>query len=72
MEERSEAFRRLAKSRVSKALDDLRLIGNLSNRSSYEYTQAEVDKIFEALEEGIADCKKRFSVSMKRDFTWDD
>mgnify|MGYP001180065889 CR=1 FL=1 len=38
-------FKKLAKNRVNSATSYLRLIGNLANKSHYEYTEAEVRKI---------------------------
>ena len=39
----------LAQKRVSKALKDIQLIGNLSNRSNYDYAEEDVAKIIKAL-----------------------
>lgn len=59
-ETRRDKFVRLATSRVNKALKDLQLIGNLSNRSNYDYSEEDVDKIFRALNAEIKACKARF------------
>lgn len=59
-------FVKLASARVTKALKDIQLIGNLANRSNYDYTDADVAKIFKALNEEIAACKKRFELSSKK------
>ena len=64
MTDKSGAFKRLANSRVNKALNELRLIGNLSNRSNYDYTPEEVEAIFDALKAGVKDCKKRFDLAL--------
>ena len=61
MSEKREKFVRLAENRVNKALKELSLIGNLSNKSAYEYTDDDVRKIFRALQEGIEKSKQRFS-----------
>jgi hypothetical protein len=53
-------FVRLAESRVSRVLKDIRLIGNLSNRSAYEYSEEDVRKIFKALQREIDAAKSRF------------
>lgn len=53
-------FVKLASARVSKALKDIQLIGNLSNRSNYEYTDEDVAKIFKALSDEISACKRKF------------
>ena len=59
-------FVQLAKKRVSKALNDIRLIGNLSNRSNYDYTDEDVAKIFRALSDEMSACRKKFEVASKR------
>jgi hypothetical protein len=56
----------LANKRVSKALQTIQLIGNLSNRSNYDYTDDDVTKIFRALHEEIAACKRRFDLATKK------
>lgn len=65
-EEDRGKFVKLASARVSKALKDIQLIGNLANRSNYDYTDEDVTKIFKALNEEIAACKKRFELSNKK------
>ena len=55
-----EKFVKLANSRVNKAIKDIQLIGNLSNRSNYDYTQEDVLQIFKALNKALNDCKNRF------------
>lgn len=55
-----EKFVDLAEKRVTKALKDIRLIGNLSNRSNYTYTEEDVRKIHLALKKAVEDMKGRF------------
>ncbi len=59
-------FVKLATARVSKALRDIQLIGNLANRSNYDYTEEDVAKIFKALNVEIAACRKRFEPSNRK------
>jgi len=61
-----EKFVDLANKRVSKAMSSVRLIGNLSNRSNYHYTEEDVGKIFRALNEEVSACKKRFELALKK------
>ena len=56
----SEKFIELAEKRVNKALKDIKLIGNLANRSNYYYTEDQVNKISKALKEAVRQCEKRF------------
>lgn len=58
----------LAKKRVSKAMKDIQLIGNLSNRSNYDYTEDDVAKIMKALAEELSACRKKFDVALKKQF----
>ena len=60
-------FVKLASMRVSKALKDIQLIGNLSNRSNYDYTDEDVNKIFKAIQEEISTCKRRFESARKKE-----
>ena len=56
-----EKFVRLANARVNNAIRVIRIIGNLSNRSNYSYSDDDVSKIFRALQDELKACRKRFS-----------
>ena len=56
-----ETFVRLAEARVNKALKDFELIGNLCNRSAYEYTEEDIGKMFKTLQDSLAKAKQRFA-----------
>jgi hypothetical protein len=58
-------FVELANNRVSRALKSIQLVGNLSNRSNYDYTNEDVSKIFRAINEEINACRKRFEMASK-------
>jgi ABC-type Fe3+-hydroxamate transport system substrate-binding protein len=53
-------FVELATKRVNKALDQLRLVGNLANRTTYEYSDDEAKKIVRALQKEIDTVKSKF------------
>ena len=55
-----EKFVSLAEKRVSKALKDIKLIGNLSNKSNYSYTDKDVRKIYTSLKKSLDEMKARF------------
>jgi hypothetical protein len=67
MRDKREKFVELANNRVNKTIKDLRLIGNLSNRSSYEYSEDDSRKIIRALQREIDDLKLRFKGEDKND-----
>lgn len=54
-------FVKLAESRTANAIKAIRLVGNLSNRSHYEFTEQDVRKIAVALGSEIEALKRRFS-----------
>lgn len=66
-DERKHAkFRDLAEKRTNKALEAVRLIGNLSNRQTYVYDEVEVRKIVKALRDAVAEVEARFGRSNSR------
>lgn len=67
-ESRSDRFKRLATQRTNAVLDKLRLLGNLSNKSNYEYTEEDLRRVFSAIETQIRMVKARFSGAKKSDF----
>ena len=54
-------FQRLIEKRMTNVMGTLRLIGNLSNRSVYEYTESEKQQVFTALDAEIKDLKSKFN-----------
>jgi hypothetical protein len=60
MRDKRAKFIELANNRVNRSIKDLRLIGNLSNRASYEYTEEDGRKILRALQRELDDLKLRF------------
>ncbi len=58
-----EKFVELAEKRVTKTLNDIRLIGNLSNKSNYSYTSEDVKKIHATLKKALDNMKIRFETN---------
>lgn len=59
-ETNAEAFKRLGKARVTVALKRIQLIGNLANRSTYEYTDEQVAKMFAVLQAELDNAAMKF------------
>ena len=55
-----DRFLRVAERRTREILHKVKLLGNCSNRSAYEYSQREIDQIFQAIEEELRIAKARF------------
>lgn len=60
MRDKRKKFVDLAEARVNRAIKDIRLIGNLANRNSYEYSEDDARKIVRALQKELDAAKSRF------------
>lgn len=58
---RREKFVNLAEKRTRNAIKQMRLIGNLSNKGNYEYTDKDANKIVNALSNELRNMKDRFA-----------
>lgn len=56
-----EKFVQLAEKRVTRALESIRLIGNLANKSNYSYKEEDIKQIFSALKFELDSLKTKFS-----------
>jgi len=64
-----ERFVSLANSRVTSAIHQIRLIGNLANRKNYEYGAEDAAKITRALQRELDELKAKFKGEDKSDST---
>ena len=62
---KSEKFKELARSRVNRAINMIRLIANLGNKAHYDYTSEQARKIVNALQSEVSNVKIKFN-SKKR------
>jgi len=70
---KGDRFKRLAEPRVTNVLKTLRILGNLSNTSNYQYSNEEVIKIFEVIREQLDLVEKKFDAGVqkeKKEFKW--
>ena len=59
-ESKAEKFQRLAVPRINKLLSGIESLGKLGNRSSYDYTEEQVTKMFEALRGALDSAEGKF------------
>jgi hypothetical protein len=59
-ESRNERFKRIAAKRTNDILEKIRILGNCSNKSSYEYTAEEINKIFSEIDKHLKLTKAKF------------
>ena len=62
IESKSERFVRIAEKRTNKIIDMIQLLGNCSNRATYDYTIDDVKKIFGAIESELKIAKAKFDI----------
>ncbi|EZH64942.1 hypothetical protein DH09_20775 [Bacillaceae bacterium JMAK1] len=60
MEDKLSKFERIAKRRTEETVKKIRLIGNLSNRNNYDYSEEHLDRIFNALEAELKAARRKF------------
>jgi len=60
VETKNERFRRLAESRGNRLIREISLLGNLSNRKNYSYTDEEVSRLFAPIVEELNHVKALF------------
>lgn len=65
MNDKRKKFKRLVELRVNRTLKDLKLISNLSNTSNYSYTEAEIKKVFNIIDESVRQTKLCFKKKRK-------
>ena len=61
MTDKKNNFKRIAENRTNKIIDMLELLGNLSNTSFYEYSDADIEKIFNAIEDQLEKTRSKFA-----------
>jgi len=67
-EQKRDRFKRLATQRTNTVLQKLKVLGNCSNRSAYNYTEEEINKIFSEIEKKVREIKGHFHFSKAEKF----
>lgn len=57
---KAENFVRLAEARTNKIIDMVLLLGNLSNKTNYSYTNEQVEAIFDSIQQALDKTKQKF------------
>ena len=65
-ESKSTAFKRLAANRTNNAVKNIRLLGNLSNKHNYTYSDNDFKLIFNMIEDEVKLAKSRFLVGLSK------
>ncbi|MHA1138122.1 MAG: hypothetical protein ACTSSE_16715 [Candidatus Thorarchaeota archaeon] len=67
-ETKRERFIRVAERRTNAILEKLRILGNCSNKSMYEYDDPDVDKIFRAIKKALKETELQFKQKSSKQF----
>ena len=65
--QKEEKFQKLANNRTDRIIKNLLLLGNLSNRNNYKYTEEQVKKLFRNIDEAYEFAKIRFDIEFKKE-----
>ncbi|KFZ26021.1 MAG: hypothetical protein KQ78_01762 [Candidatus Izimaplasma bacterium HR2] len=60
MENKRDKFTRIAENRTNKIIHMVELLGNCSNKRVYDYTEADIKKIFGAIEKQLSLTKSKY------------
>ena len=61
-----DRFIRLAEKRTNNIINTIRILGNLSDKSRYEYTSAEINQVFRAIRKQLDTVENKFNVSNEK------
>jgi len=67
-ENNRERFKRLATLRTNTILQRLKVLGNCSNRSVYDYSEEEINRIFSEIERRVRETKAKFHFPKNKEF----
>ena len=67
-ENKRDRFVRVAERRTNAILEKLRVLGNCSNQSMYEYTDEEISKIFSAIRKSVKETESLFKQKSSKQF----
>jgi len=68
MESKHDKWLRLSKKRSDKIDEQLRLITNLRNKSNYEYTEQEVEDLFDDIMNSVIEARRVYMSGKKFTF----
>jgi len=61
METKHDKFVRLAEYRTNEILNRIKILGNCANRSVYDFSLEEINRIFSEIEKNLRETKSMFS-----------
>lgn len=68
METKHDKFKRLATQRTNNILKSIQILGNCSNRSTYDFTEEEINKVFSEIDKRLRETKAKFHYPKEKEF----
>ena len=68
IDDKRERFKRLASQRTNTILKKLKILSNCSNKSAYDFTEDDINKIFSEIEKAVKEAKAKFRFTQFREF----
>lgn len=65
-ETKAASFKRLAANRTNNAIRSIRLLGNLSNKHNYAYSEDDFKHIFNTVENELKLAKSKFLIALSK------
>lgn len=63
-----DRFKTLAVNRTNKVISSLRVLSHCSNKSTYEFDESDIEKIFKAIDEAVIETKLKYKSKEKTKF----
>ena len=67
-ESKKERFKRLASYRTNEILKKLKVLSNCSNKSTYDYSEEDINKIFAEIDRATKEAKNKFHFRKNKEF----
>lgn len=68
-ETKEERFKRVAEKRVQRLLDSIRSLSQCANKRMYQWNDAQMNRIWGAVDQEMKKCRERFATAEPEDFT---
>ena len=66
MNNKEANFKKIAENRTNKIIKLIHSLGNFTNTSFYEYTDEQINAVFDAIQEELDEQRKRFDKDSKK------
>jgi hypothetical protein len=67
-ESRQARFKRIASKRTNDIIRRIQILGNCSNRSTYDYAEEDINKVFAAIDKEVKKARARFTFGRRTEF----